>query len=100
MLSTVRKFRGRVGIEPTQGSVSLPHNGFEDRTPHQQRSVPITDHKPACFYWPCDPSHRRDPAFGGLAAPFFDSCLFFVEKLVNLNQNLFIGRKIADLMLL
>jgi len=29
-----------VRIELTQGSVSLPHNGFEDRTPHQRRSVP------------------------------------------------------------
>lgn len=32
--------RGRMGIEPTRDSVSLPHNGFEDRTPHQQRSIP------------------------------------------------------------
>jgi len=35
-----QKLRGRVRIELTQGSVSLPRNGFEDRTPHQRRSVP------------------------------------------------------------
>lgn len=30
-----------MGIEPTRDSVFLPHNGFEDRTPHQRRSIPI-----------------------------------------------------------
>lgn len=34
-------YRGRVGIEPTRGSSYLPHNGFEDRAPHQQCSIPV-----------------------------------------------------------
>jgi hypothetical protein len=34
--------RGRVGIEPTQDRASLPRNGFEDRTPHQQCSIPTS----------------------------------------------------------
>ena len=33
--------RGCVGIEPTQDRIGLPRNGFEDRTPHQQCSIPI-----------------------------------------------------------
>jgi hypothetical protein len=37
------KFRGRVGIEPTQDSARLPRNDFEDRTPHQRCPIPICD---------------------------------------------------------
>ena len=36
----LKKWRGRVGIEPTQDSFYLPHSGFEDRAPHQRCSIP------------------------------------------------------------
>lgn len=52
-----------MGIEPTQGSVSLPHNGFEDRTPHQQRSVPTNDHNRQEMIGHYDRILRQDLAF-------------------------------------
>lgn len=37
----VRKnWRGCVGIEPTRGGFYPPHSDFEDRAPHQQRTIP------------------------------------------------------------
>ena len=38
-----RKWRKCRGIEPPWGSLSAPHNGFEDRATHQGRSTSTAD---------------------------------------------------------